>query len=112
MEVRVGENKIDCLFANNFFSRLRGLMFRPSAIPILFEFPSQSTRRNAIHSLFVLFPFDAIFLNERKEAADIFESIPPFKLWIEPKNPPKYLIELPAGSVGKFKIKKGTRFEF
>lgn len=112
MKVSFGDKSIECEQARDFLSRLRGLMFRSSPVSILFEFPYASRERNSIHSFFVFFPFDAIFLDEGKKAVDIRESVPPFTPLIRPAFPPKYLIELPSGSVEKMKIKKGTKFEF
>lgn len=103
----------DPILANTFLSRLRGLMFRlrfPKAI--LFFFPSVSPKRNAIHSFFVFFSFDAVYLDEEKKVIDIYESIKPFTPYVEPKKPARYLLELEAGAVRRFGIEVGDDIEF
>lgn len=106
----ISENPI---LADNFLSRLRGLMFRfrfPRAM--LFIFPNTSPQRNAIHSFFVFFEFDAVYLDENKRVIDIYERVRPFTPYIEPKKPTKYLLELEAGAVKKQRIWLGDQMEF
>jgi uncharacterized membrane protein (UPF0127 family) len=101
------------LLADNFLSRLRGLMFRlrfPRTM--LFVFPETSPKRNAIHSFFVFFEFDAVYLDEGKKVVDIYEKVKPFTPYIEPKKPAKYLLELEAGAVKKMKIELADQIEF
>jgi uncharacterized protein len=90
---------------NSPFSRTRGLMFRKKAIPLLFIFDSVGIY--PIHSLFVFFPFDAIYLSENFAVNEIYESVPMFKLLLTPALPSKYLLELPAGAAQELSIKKG-----
>ncbi len=106
----VEENPI---IANSFFTRLRGLMFR-AKFPrtMLFVFPEISIRRNSIHSFFVFFEFDAVYLDEEKKVIDIFERVRPFTFYIEPKKPSAYLLELEAGAVKRLKIGIGDQIEF
>jgi uncharacterized protein len=103
----------DVLIANDFFSRLRGLMFRRKfPKTMLFFFPGTSPKTNAIHSLFVFFEFDAVYLDEGKNVVDIFEKIKPFKPYLEPKGKTKYLLELEAGAARKLNISIGDKIEF
>ncbi|OIO20694.1 hypothetical protein COV61_05165 [Candidatus Micrarchaeota archaeon CG11_big_fil_rev_8_21_14_0_20_47_5] len=95
----------DALIAKTFLQKMRGLMFRRKAVPIWFEFLWE--RRWAIHSFFVPFPFDAVFVDAEGRVVDAAERIMPFTMRITPKKSCKFLLELPAGSVGKFKIRKG-----
>lgn len=95
----------DALVAKTFLQKMRGLMFRGKALPILLVFGSQ--RCWGIHSLFVFFPFDAVFVDAGGRVASTAQSIRPFTPLVQPSLPSKSILELPAGSVGKFKIRKG-----
>ncbi len=87
------------------FARTRGLMFRKKAVPLLFVFDSIGVY--PIHSLFVFFPFDAIYLSPDFVVNELYESVPPFLPLLAPKIPSKYLLELPAGIAKELSIKKG-----
>jgi uncharacterized membrane protein (UPF0127 family) len=87
------------------FARSRGLMFRKKAVPLLFVFDSIGIY--PIHSLFVFFPFDSIYLSKDFVVNELYESVPPFLPLLTPKVPSKYLLELPAGFAKKLSIKKG-----
>ena len=101
------------IIANSFFTRLRGLMFR-AKFPrtMLFVFPDVSIKRNSIHSFFVFFEFDAVYLDAEKKVVGIFERVRPFTFYIEPKKPSAYLLELEAGAVKKLKIGIGDKLDF
>ena len=98
-------------FAKTFFEKALGLMFQKKAFPLLFEFESQGTSRNSIHSLFCP-PFDAIFLNSRKQVVFVIENIKPFSLVLYSPYPSKYLIELPPGEARKAHLRKGDWLEW
>ncbi len=103
----------DPMVMDSFFSRLRGLMFRtrfPRAM--LFVFPEVSIKRKSIHSFFVFFEFDAVYLDEKKKVIDIYERVKPFTPYIEPKKPTKYLLELEAGTAEKLNIELGDQLKF
>jgi hypothetical protein len=96
--------------ADNTLKRARGLMFRRKINkPLLFILPAESREFSAIHSFFVFFPFDAVFLNSNGVVVDIKEYIRPFTFRITPKKPAKYIIELIGGEAGRRKIKVGDR---
>ena len=95
----------NAIVAKTLFQKMRGLIFRKKAVPIWLEFEEEGVW--VIHSCFVAFPFDAVFIGRNGKAVDIFENINPFNLRIEPKNSCKAILELPKGTVRKFKISKG-----
>jgi len=96
--------------ADTTFKRTRGLMFRSSiSKPLLFIMPSESAELSSIHSLFVFFPFDAVFLNSKGVVVDIRERIKPFTLKITPAKPAKYILEMEAGGAKRRKIRVGDR---
>ena len=85
--------------------RMRGLMFRKKCMPMLFVFDSEAIW--PIHSFFVGFPFDAIFLSGKNRVVGVFPSIKPFTPCVSPPQPSKYLLELPDGDAKKLKAGLG-----
>ncbi len=72
-----------CNIATDFFSRLRGLMFRKqlSESEAIF-FP----HCNSIHTFFMRFPIDAIFIDNKYRVQKIIESVKPWKVIFPQKN--------------------------
>jgi len=89
--------------AGRFAEKTIGLMFKNKAFPLLFEFDSQGTFRNAIHSLFCP-PFDAVFLNSEKRVVFILKNVGPFKPFLRSPKPNKFLLELPPGEARKLRV--------
>ena len=87
---RINITAKECSGLNRFF----GLMFknRDDANPLLFEFKKSVSFR--IHSLFVFFPFIAIWMDERNHVLD-FQVVEPFALSIKAKRQYKKLLEIP-----------------
>lgn len=85
--------------ADTFLKKLRGLMFRKGLDhALIFPLNRESRMGASIHSLFVFFPFDAVFLNEKKQVVDA-RTVRPFTWNVTPKKPAKYIIELPEGTI-------------
>jgi len=100
----------DFELADTTLKRARGLMFRRKIErPLLFILPAESSELNSIHSFFVFFPFDAVFLNSKGVVVDIKENIRPFTFKITPKKPAKYIIEMRVGEARRRTIKLGSR---
>jgi uncharacterized membrane protein (UPF0127 family) len=78
----------------NFLGRAKGLMFtrRKKAKALLFEFQRPVNFR--IHSLFVFFPFVAIWLDKRNRVIEI-KQIKPFLFSIKSKKSYFKLLEIP-----------------
>jgi uncharacterized membrane protein (UPF0127 family) len=76
------------------FEKFSGLMFsrREKAKALLFEFKKPTKIR--IHSLFVFFPFVAIWLDEKNNIIDV-KIVKSFKFSFSPKKPFIRLIEIP-----------------
>ncbi|VVB98389.1 putative ACR [uncultured archaeon] len=89
--VRKGNKVFDSEIASTFFEHMLGLMFSDRK-NILFVLGSE--RIFGIHSFFVFFPFDAVYLDEKKRIVDVVRGIAPFTLYVENKRPAKYLLEL------------------
>lgn len=92
-------------YADTPFAKFRGLMFRTKFDGVLyFRFKERSRLMTSIHSIFVFFPFDIIWL-DRRTVVDLKENVRPFTLNATPKNAADAFIELPAGTIKKHKIK-------
>ncbi len=78
-----------------FFGRMVGLMFRPreSAEILLFEF--RKPAKTPIHSLFVFFPFVAVWLDEKNKVIDV-KRVRPFTFSVLPRRSFSKLIEIPV----------------
>lgn len=110
MEVKVKiEGKIiieNVLIYNTFFKRLHGLMFKKQFIMggVLLVPCKQ------IHSFFMNFPIDVIFLAKDDHVLHVLPSFKPGKISSIIKDCQKVL-ELPSGTITKYNIKEGTILE-
>lgn len=85
-------------WAQSFFQKMRGLMFRRKTNhALIFVFNYETRLDAAIHMFFVFFSIDVVYLNSNWEIVDIKRNIKPFTPMIVPDKAAKYLIELPAG---------------
>lgn len=91
--------------ADNFFTRLRGLMFRKELTENqgLLIYPC-----NSIHMFCMNFPLDILFVNKQDEIIDYLENFEINKVSkIYPSS--KYVVELPAGTIKNKNIKKNQK---
>jgi len=82
--------------ASAFSSRLRGLTFRD-------EFPGGAnglilTPCKAVHTLFMRFCIDVIFLDKNRQAVCCVQNVSPRQLLVGPGNS-QSVLELPAGTI-------------
>ena len=63
-----------------------------------------------IHSFFMKFSFDAVFLDKDFQVVALFSEFKPFRISKFIKNA-KYVLELPEGSIKKFEINLRDKFE-
>ena len=85
-------DKFDAKYCISFFSKLRGLMFsKPKNL--IFVLNKESRINSAIHTFFVFFPIDVIWLDKNKKIVDQRKNVKPFSVAI-PKKKSKYIIEL------------------
>lgn len=89
--------------AKNFFTRTIGLLFRKSISKdeALIIKPCSS-----IHTFFMKFPIDVLFVNKHNQIVAVYESVKPFKV-LPIHFTSSYVIELAAGSVLDKNIDKG-----
>lgn len=95
------------LVADNMISRLVGLMFRSS--------PPQNAEGllldpcNSIHTFFMKYPLDVVFLNSKNEVIKIIRNLKPWRMtWIYFRA--SKTLELPAGKLPS-EVKKGDVLE-
>jgi uncharacterized protein len=96
-----------CYVATSFFSRLLGLMGRkelPADEAILFP------RCNSIHTFFMRFPIDVVFVSKDGEIIEVKESLPPWRMLV-PRVEAAYVIEMKASSSRTLGITKGLRLD-
>jgi len=94
---------------DTFNSRMRGLMFRAHPAFLLFEFGLADL--NPIHSFFVIFPFDAVYLDSEHKVVAAFEAVSPFTPYLEPNKVNKFLLEAPVGFIKELEIKEGDKLK-
>lgn len=95
--------------ADSFWSRFRGLMFRRKFDPgecILFKFPKE--RKFGIHTFFVFFPIDVIYLNADFEVVEMEEGLSPWSSY-SPNENADFLIELPEGVIHESGLEVGDK---
>ena len=97
-------------FCNNPLTKAIGLMFsKKSDKSLIFIFKKEKIV--PLHMLFVFYPIDVLFLNKEKSIVEMKENFRPFSFY-SPENKAKYIIEMPEGSIGKFKISLNDQLEF
>jgi uncharacterized protein len=93
--------------ANTFFTRLRGLMFRRRLSPdeALWLRPC-----NGVHTFWMLFAIDVIFLDRELKIVKLVESMRPFRM-TRPHRAARSVIEMPANTISRTGLKIGDRLE-
>lgn len=84
--------------ARSFLARYKGLMFIKEPQPLVIEFPQSSGIKVTLHTFFVKFPIDVIFLDTNFKVVEFRENLPPFKFFIS-QALTKYVLELPQGTI-------------
>jgi|SRR3989344_4867885 len=81
-----------------------GLIGRENLAPIIFE------TRFGIHTFGLKFPIDVLILDSKKKVVVLKEVLSPNKIFLW--NPVyKIVLELPAGTIKKYNIRKGTKIQ-
>ena len=97
MEVSIGRGnrKIRAETATNIVEQMKGLMFSEKK-NILFVLDRE--RVFGIHSFFVFFPFDAVYIDSKKRVVEVVRGIKPFTFYVRNEKPAKYLLEVSGNS--------------
>jgi uncharacterized protein len=89
--------------ADTFGKRLIGLMFRKKSLE---DEGLWITPCNSIHTCFMNFAIDAVFINKEGEIVKIVEELQPWR-FVKPVQNAHSVIELPAGAVKRLDLKQG-----
>jgi len=88
--------------------KIFGLMFNIKFKKVcIFYFNKQ--KRIGLHSFFVFFPIEAIYLNKKKEVL-AFKTLVPFR-FLKPEKC-RYIIESKTGTIKKLRIEKGDMLDW
>ncbi|WP_321429571.1 DUF192 domain-containing protein [uncultured Methanolobus sp.] len=102
----------DVDFACSTLKQIKGLMFRrrvPESYALVFVM--KKIQRVSLHMLFVNYPIDAIFLDEKKKVIKA-SSLRPWIGTCSCNGKVKYIIETSHGKSERLGIKQGDVFEF
>ncbi|MFP4005115.1 MAG: DUF192 domain-containing protein [Candidatus Hadarchaeia archaeon] len=95
--------------ADSFWSRFRGLMFRRNfgeGEALVFEIPEG--RKFGVHTFFVFFPIDLIYLNRDMKVVDLKCGLTPWSTY-SPKEESRFLVEIPSGTVQRYGLERGHK---
>jgi uncharacterized membrane protein (UPF0127 family) len=68
--------------------------------------------RESLHTLFVFYPIDIIFLDKNKKVIEIKKNIKPFTLKIIPNKKAKYVLECKARNSKNIRIGQTIKFKY
>jgi uncharacterized protein len=94
----------ECRVADSFIARLRGLMLTstlPTGHGVLF------TRTRSIHTHFMRFPIDAVFLDAENQVVSVAHRLAPWRGAASRRA--RAVLELAAGECERLGITRGTR---
>jgi uncharacterized membrane protein (UPF0127 family) len=95
-------------FASTFWEKFKGLMFRK-------EFSQENCliilQCNSIHTCFMNFPLDIIFLNKENRVVHLIEGIKPYKISPIIKEA-CFVVELAAGCINRSHTEVGDTLSF
>lgn len=106
------KNKIvakDYVKCYDWASKVFGLMFRKNITPLIFIFDKEKIV--SLHSFFVKFPIDLVFLNELFEVVELKQNLMPYRFYT-PKNKALFVLELPEHSIVNSSIEVGDIVSF
>jgi len=108
-----GKTIIYARFCKDFFSQARGLMFQTplkNDQGLLIDRGKESITKSSIHMLFVFFPIDVVWLDNKRRVVDKRENIKPFTPLVVPRKATQFILELPQGMSKNIEL--GDIFEF
>jgi len=99
-----GSQKILCNHAKSLLQKSIGLMFHKKISPLLIDFGCES-RKNVIHTFFMLHTIDLVFIDSQNTIVDI-RTAKPFRPIFRSKKPAQYCLEIPSGMGRLFTVGK------
>lgn len=94
--------------ADTFFTRLKGLLGSP---PLKSGEGLLLAHEKSIHTFFMSFPIDIIYLNEDLQVIKIDHNIPPYRLGSYVAKS-VYILELPVGTIQETNTTVGDQLSF
>ena len=95
--------------ADSFHKKVIGLMMRPNLDhALIMPMNVEGRKTSSIHSMFMRFTFDVLFLNSKCEVVDA-ATIKPWMVNFTPQAAAKYVIELPEYTIAKNLVNIGDR---
>lgn len=117
VQVKVGSSGIYNLWVADtdasLYQGLSGVSDLPRGGGLLMDFKIEGIHGISMRKMII--PIDAVWVNESKRVVYIVKNIPPElgdKKSFFPKDPARYILELPAGSVSNSAIKVGDKVNF
>lgn len=98
-------HKIKTTICNNFLCQIIGLMFNPIKKNMIFVMNGKE--RVIMHTFFMFYKIDVLFLDNKKQVVEAKRKLRPFNLY-RSRVKPKYVLEMPDAS----KINLGDFIEF
>ncbi|MEH7346313.1 DUF192 domain-containing protein [Bacillus sp. JJ1532] len=86
--------------ANNFWKRLKGLLFYKKPIT---EEGLLITPCNSVHMFFMRFPIDVVFLDRKNQVVKVVSELKPWRM-IPPVHSAHSTLELPVGTIANSNI--------
>jgi len=92
MKIKLGKHYFNVTPYTNLFQQMTGLMFRfPKNDGLIFIFKKE--KYVSLHTLFVFYPIDIIYLNKNRKITKLLKKVKPFTLLI-PYTKCRYILEL------------------
>ncbi len=92
---------------NSFLKKATGLMFRKKMSDFAMIFPFDKPTKISITMLFVFYKIDVLMLDEKNKVVNIAQDLKPFRNYTYAQKANTF-IELPSGTIKKFKIKENS----
>jgi len=98
------------VYCDNLIRQGTGLIFRSknSVVDTAWWFRFKRLRRVTVTMIFVFFPIDIIFLDEKNKIVDMKENLRPFTNYACKKDIRSF-VELKCGTIKKYSLKNGSR---
>ena len=98
-----------CSRVSSIWGKTMGLMFKKKPESLAFVFSKETFV--PLHTFFMKFPIDVLFLNEDWEVVELVEELKPYRYY-RPKKKAMFVVELPEGSILKSKTEIGDVLQF
>jgi len=109
--IQTETNKIvleDLRVATGLFSRAIGLLGRRS---INTNFGIMFPKCRSIHTHFMMFPIDIIFVDDNNCITELYSNLKPWKILIAKNKESSHIIEMAAGTIDKSNLTIGSQLE-